>query len=399
MPSLAHFPTEVLELITRSILASDVTQLYLSGNVALNRKLRQGGVRELTVQLTKETPKWSFKLVKQFKLLRSFKIWSPGRVIPGFDTQIVALLPRELEVLEIVSPQSTTMWTVALSPREGFETWTTYRLASKFPFLKRLKLTDHVELPDAPTTHWNGHSGSPLPDEVLEGLPGSLREFETFSTQMGTSHRAQKLPRRLTSLVLHRDLDNALYLPKAISKLFVNDLKSYWLPPHLTSLMVGNEYVPWEVIAAIPSTITELHLPHLGTLPSPFDLSRFPRLRTLDLGVLSQCNEQFPLPPNLTALRIGNWVLSPTFFSWLPQTITRLDIKSDNIESNASALSFPKALNHLYMPFCIYIDDEFMQLLPKTVQIMRSPLVSRFYGVVMNSDLSSFTDNSLWSKP
>lgn len=398
-PSLAYFPAEVLELITRSVLASDITQLYMCGNVAFNRKLRQGGVRELTVLLTKDMPKWSFKLVKHFKLLRSFKIWSPGRVIPGFDMQVVDRLPRELEVLEIVSPQSNTLWTVAHSPRDGFESWTTYRITSKFPFLKRLKLTDSNEIPDAPSTSWDGTFGNPLPDEVLDGLPGSLREFETSGTQMGSSHRAQKLPRRLTSLIVHRELNNALYLPKAITKLHINDLKTDWLPPHLTSLMVGNAYVSSGISAAFPLGLSELHLPHLGELPFGLDLGKFLRLQTLDIGAVGQCTAQFPLPPRLTALRIGNWALTPAFFNWLPQSITRLDIKSDNIESNSSASMFPKALYHLYMPFCIYIDDEFMQLLPKTVQIMRSPLVSRYYGVIMRSELSSFTDNTPWSKP
>ena len=398
---LSQFPTEIIEAISRLVLAYDVTQLYLCGNSALNRKLRNGGVRELTVHFAKDMQKWSFKLVKQFKHLRCFKVISPGRSIIGLDTHIIDRLPRELEVLEIVSPQSTLMWSVTVSPRDGFESTTTYRLGSKFPFLRRLKLTDSNDIPDSPTSPWLASSPNHLPDEVIEALPGSLREFETCGTNLGRSYRAEKLPRKLSSLVLHRELSDAVYLPKSITKLFVNELDPFdWLPPSLKSVMIGNVVIDPHPFNALPRTLLELHLPRVFIKPDPaVNFQSMAFLHTLDLNSLTQCDEHFPLPPNLTALRLGNWNLSDTFFKWIPQSLTRLDVKCDAVGSNQDALKFPKALKFLYLPFCIYLDLEFIELLPKTVLILRSPLQSRFYGKILTSDQVSHYVDSFWTQP
>lgn len=400
--TFVQFPVEVVESITKYIRASDLCRLWISGDSRLNRKLEARGVREIVVEFSPkvEVPRWSFKLLRRFSHLRSMRIISPGKSIVHFDTHILDTLPKEIEVLEIVSPQALSIWTIMLSPREGFESFSNYPIGSKFPLLQRLRLTASLEYPKASTIQWGGPQFDALSQDIISILPGGLREFETSSPNLGITSIG-KLPRKLTTLVLHKELTESLYLPKTITKLAVNNLwgECKWLPATLKSCMIGNKYFDRKHFAALPPYLLQLYLPNVTAPPPPIvNLAALGRLHTLDLGSLKSHDDPIPLPTSLTALKLNNWNLNAAFFSWIPPTIVRLHVGCEqaNLEENPISDLLPTTLKHLTIDSCSDITKEQVELLPVKLSVFRSLSFCRLDGVVFETTSLEYVEPVFW---
>lgn len=396
---LASCPPELLALIAGNLAACDVTRLFACGFLVLNRKLLHGGVLELNVDFSLETsPVWRFNLLRRFQRLRTFRLTSPQRLVPGFEWFALELLPRELTTLELNYAGAVKLWIRSLSNGVGDPRIIIHTVNGKFPFLKNLTLrgretgwgneTDSNPEPTASSSAVNWTSD--LRESFLKGLPLSLRTLELAGFGVWRENDFKYFPRKLTSLTLHSEAYTMESIPRTLETLCLSYdsvvmakhmLQS--LPPCITRFSAPRASFSLSLLEALPSHLLHLRIPGSLHTFSLAELSNcFRQLLTLDLPDYDQSisSDTPAFPPSLIELSLGDWEMTKVFLDTLPRTLRQLEVGTKGDVQEFFGLFVPPKLQTLRMRNNTNLTEDCLSYLPKHVLYIQTA-TAKFRGL------------------
>jgi len=411
---LASCPPELLALITRELLASDVTRIFACGYLVLNRKLLNGGVLEMSVDYSnQESLVWRFNLLRRFKHLRTFRLTSPRRMITGFEWFALELLPKELTTLELNYVGAVRVWIRSISSNVGDPRILIHTVNGKFPFLKSLTLKEL-------DSGWNGgqreHSDPPVSSSVLnwtpdirenflKGLPLSLRTLTLSGFGTWRDSDFKLFPRKLTSLTLYSDAYNMSYLPKTLKSISLNYSTNYMaestiesLPRSITSFSAPYDSFTYSIITCLPKHLLHLRIPAaLNIFPISVFANSFHHLLTLEASAWDESSSSNPpvFPPSLTELSLGDWSMTRTFLDTVPRTLQTLHLGTKSVVQDFFGLFLPPKLQTLTLRNNTNLNKDCLHYLPKHVLYFSTATTKfRCLAPTNSTDLSASEEDS-----
>jgi hypothetical protein len=388
---LADLPPEVLHLVTRNMDAESAMKIYAAGDQVLNRKLMNGGLKELFLGGSPQIScSWHHSRLLRIRNLLQLHIDAEDKDIAGFDLSTIDLLPERMESLRLRFRGALSMWIRRYDADRGEPIVRAYKLGTKFPFLRVLELMGQqwiqhevVHKGVVEIIQWSAETHA----EFVGGLPMSLRRLKLDCGLI--SGMLDKIPRHLTSLDLEHCPTNGLeFLPKKLQRLAFHSM-TYdcfsFLPLNalrhtLTSLTFGSYRTDASAFSSLPQGLLHLYLPHMTNGISESDLKLLPRgLLTLDLSSFADAtnNSAFLLPPALTVLRLGAIVVSKPFFNALPRHITSLQLETPGPLEPDFGTDLPPCLHELFMTSCVMDQQQLSSLPPSVIYVYSAPIPSQ----------------------
>lgn len=341
---LVRLPPELCNLLCGYLDPESIDNL-LQTCVDLNHKLRNGGLKDLSLVFRVSSPltSWPKNRLCRFGAFRSLHVALPGHSRSTFfslklSDKDFGILPRELAHLSLA-------FDLKLSNQDALLALPSNLRSLVLPTCTSLTGETLAQLPRQ-LTRLELQKAHQIGDAGLEHLPPLLVRLNLATARI-SSAGLRVLPVSLTSLNLEK---NEILTPDDLGL----------LPPHLTELWLIRPLrnATDDHISLLPSSIKSINLGYNCEL-SDIGISRLSaRVESLvsDWNFLLTCNALAVLPRSLRSLSVAWPQLNDDSLSKLPTKLTSL-LLDTQVFTDKCFLNLPASLTSLELPHATKITD------------------------------------------